>query len=75
MPARIGQADQARWRLKSEIHPSRNGRCVNAKSIAGRDDAGRRPGAGGGVEIDGEDEQAAQDDHRLVSTTSLVRGQ
>ena len=60
--------------FKCDVHMSRNGRRVNAKSIMGVMMLAAGMGACVELETDGEDEQAAQDRSPPSSTTSSAKG-
>ncbi|MEO3692562.1 HPr family phosphocarrier protein [Roseateles paludis] len=61
--------------FKSEIYLSRNGRRVNAKSIMGVMMLAAGLGAAVELEIDGEDEQAAQDAITALVNDKFGEGQ
>ena len=61
--------------FKSDIHLSRNGRRVNAKSIMGVMMLAAGLGSEIGIEIDGEDESAAMQSLRALIDDKFGEGQ
>jgi len=60
---------------KCEVHLSRSGRRVNAKSIMGVMMLAAGPGSEIGIEADGEDEQAAMDALRALIDGKFGEGE